>query len=316
MKRLLFFSLLVFFLSACGTVEDVSVDETDSEEESEEWLDNGCKAGEEYIAEEDTCILPIECDDYESCIDWSNELIASLEDLYGSLTEEESVMTDDDFQLISTYEIDNEAEEITTENDVTDEELEWHADLWFSFSWLIPEPYRTNINQFEVFKSGSTLAYMKINDDYGEYWTLGINNENIELASETMITYLHECAHYLSLNNQEIDYFTDEINCTTVYITDMGCAYEDSYIYDFYQQFWAEGNAGEGEDDFVSEYAMTSVDEDFAESFAHFVLTQTPEGDTVMEEKLLFFYNYEELVQLRTEILSRAATWLDRNVIM
>lgn len=97
MKRLLFFSLLVFFLSACGTVEDVSVDETDSEEESEEWLDNGCKAGEEYIAEEDTCILPIECDDYESCIDWSNELIASLEDLYGSLTEEESVMTDDDF---------------------------------------------------------------------------------------------------------------------------------------------------------------------------------------------------------------------------
>lgn len=69
------------------------------------------------------------------------------------------------------------------------------------------------------------------------------------------------------------------------------------------------------EDFYVSKYAMYSPEEDFSESFAHFVLTQTPKGDNVKEEKILFFYQFEELVQLRTEIIARTATWLIRSVI-
>lgn len=316
MKRFLYVSLIVLFLVACEEIDEAFYEELYMEEDHQLSLDNGCKIGEKYIEDEDTCIVPINCEDYESCINWSNELIASLENLYGSLVEEESVATNGRFKLISTYEIDLEAEEITTKDDVTDEELDWHANLWFSFSWLIPEAYRTNINQFEVFESGQLLAYVRVNDDDGKYWTLGMNDENIELASETLITYIHEYAHYLSLNNEEIDFFVDEKDCTALYISDMGCTKENAYLYKFYEKFWADEVEKDLENDYVSEYAMTSVEEDFAESFAHFVLTETPEGNTVMEEKLLFFYEYEELVQLRTEILSRVATWLDRSVVL
>ncbi|KGR79311.1 hypothetical protein [Ureibacillus manganicus] len=345
MKRLRWFLILVIFiLAACGNdsvekqtneskeASGVSVDETTEEVTAEETteevsvegetleeieiLDNGCYSDEIYIEHEQTCIKEIECTDYESCIEWGNQLISNLEYDYGSLVAEESVATDEEgLEVLVTYDIDLETEEISTLANVTDEELEWHGDLWFSFSWLIPEEYREAFNKFDVFESGNTLAYVVINDDYAEYWTLGMNNQNIELASETLVTYLHEYAHYLSLNDKEVDYFTDETGCNSVYI-ESGCLFEDAYILDFYMQFWADGSYDEIDSYYVSGYAMTSPEEDFSESFAHFVLTQTPEANTIADEKILWFYQYEEFVQLRTEILSRVATWMVRSVAM
>ncbi len=330
---------IVFILAACGnsTVEQQSNDPNEESEEIAnetteeveevstngdtveveiELLDNGCYTGEIYLEHEQTCIKEIECTDYESCIEWGNRVVSELEYDYGSLVAEESVATDQEgLEVVVTYDVDIETEEISTEADVTDEELEWHGDLWFSFSWLIPEEYREAFNQFEVFESGNTLAYVVPYDDNGEFWTLGMNNQNIELASETLITYLHEYAHYLSLRDTEVDYFTDEAGCESVFI-DYGCLYEDAYILDFYMQFWADGGLEESEDNYVSGYAVTSLEEDFSESFAHFVLTQTPEANTIVDEKILWFYQYEELVQLRAEILSRVATWMVRSVAM
>lgn len=323
MKQFLLLVLMVLFLAACGEMEETSSEEETSDEisveedieETEELINNGCKNGEEYVEEENICVLPIECDDIDSCIAWGNELIASLEDTYGSLTEEGSEATDDDnMTVLFSYNVDNEADTIIPEDDVADEDFEWHYQLWSGFSWLIPEQCRQNINRFFVFDSGSYLAYIEYNDDYGEYWTLGMNNENIELASETLVTYIHEYAHYLSLNDQQVDYTVYEEDCYGLYLDDTGCFYEDSYFYDFYYQFWADGGYEDFEDNYVSEYAMEHSEEDFAESFTHFVLTQTPEGNTVAEEKVLYFYEFEEFIELRTEILSRVATWLDRNV--
>lgn len=332
--------MFIFVLAACGSgtveqqksnnpneVSEEVKDETtevidevsttgDTVEKQIELLDNGCFNDEIYLDHEQTCIKEIECTDYESCIEWGNQVIAELENDYGSLVAEESVGTDKDgLEVFVTYDVDIETEEISTEMDITHEELEWHGDLWFSFSWLIPEEYREAFNQFEVFESGNTLAYVVPNDDNNKFWTLGMNNQNIELASETLVTYLHEYAHYLSLRDTEVDYFTDEAGCETVFI-DYGCLYENAYILDFYLQFWADGGLEESEDNYVSEYAVTSLEEDFSESFAHFVLTQTPEANTVVDEKILWFYQYEDLVQLRAEILSRVATWLIRSVPM
>ncbi|WP_419865888.1 putative zinc-binding metallopeptidase [Ureibacillus xyleni] len=100
-----------------------------------------------------------------------------------------------------------------------------------------------------------------------------------------------------------------------MYLPDSGCFYKDAYLTSFYREFWEVPGSGDLHDFFVSEYARVSPEEDFAESFAHFVLTQTPEGNTVKDEKILYFYQFEELVQLRTKILSRVATWLVRNAI-
>ncbi|MEK4229138.1 hypothetical protein [Solibacillus sp. FSL H8-0538] len=312
--------LAVFVLASCdeGLNEGVTSDEVNASQqnvEEIELIDNGCYSGEVYIEHEDTCALSIQCSDYESCIAWGNEVLATLEDNYGSLVEEESVGTDDDsLKVIAKYDVDNGDEVIYTDDDVTDEQLEYHADLWFSYAWLIPEDQREDMNKFEVFESGQTLAYVQTHDDYAEYWTLGMNNENIELASETLVTYLHEYAHLLSLRSTEVDYWEDETSCPSLYIEESGCMFEDAYLANFYWQFWDGGGYDELEEYYVSEYAMTSPQEDFAESWAHFVLTGTPVGDSVVEEKILFFYQYEELVELRARILARVATWLVRSV--
>ncbi len=279
-----------------------------------ELLDR-CYENEVYIEEEETCALVVNCSDSDSCIAWGNEIVAELEKKYGSLVLEESVATGDEgITVLTTYDVNNEDEAIYTNANIPKEEMDYHANLWFSFSWLIPEKNREEITRFEVFESGDTLAYISLHDKYGRYWTLGMNDRNIELASETLVTYLHEYAHFLSLNQTQIDYWANEKRCKSLYLKDSGCFYKDAYLTDFYRKFWESGGYGEFKNFYVSNYAMSSPEEDFAESFAHFVLTQKPNGVIVKEEKLLFFYQYEELVKLRTEILSRVATWLVRSI--
>jgi len=292
--------------------EDLALETSSDEIE----LLNVCNSNEIYIKEEKTCSLKIECSDYNSCIEWGNKIIETLEADFGSLTFEESVATGNEgITLLASYNIDNEGEMIYTVQEVSGEMLDYHSHLWYSFSWLIPERYRKEINQFEVFESGDTLAYVSTQDRNGRFWTLGMNNEDIELASETLVTYLHEYAHFLSLNQSQVNYRVEEERCSSLFLKDSGCFYEDAYLSDFYKRFWELGGHGKIEDFYVSRYAMYSPEEDFSESFAHFVLTKKPSGQNVMEEKLLFFYQYEELVQLRTEILARTATWLVRSAI-
>lgn len=48
--------------------------------------------------------------------------------------------------------------------------------------------------------------------------------------------------------------------------------------------------------------------EDIAEVWIHFVVQALPDGDTVTEQKILFFYDYPELVELRSEIASRTVS--------
>ncbi|RUL49608.1 hypothetical protein [Lysinibacillus antri] len=330
--RLLFVALCVL-LVGCEEWEEeiaVEVEETVAPEEvvlvnvepeivaaNEEikLLDNGCYSNEVFIAEEETCTLLIDCIDIDSCIEWGNEVLVELEREYGSLVIEESVATGEEgITVLNTYDVDLDEEVIYTNDDISEEEMEYHADLWFSFSWLIPEENRKEINRFEVFESGDTLAYVSLHDAHDESWTLAMNNKNIELASETLVTYLHEYAHFLSLNQSQLDYWADEEGCEGIYLQDSGCFYKDAYITDFYIQFWHTPGNGELDEYFVSDYAKVSPEEDFSESFAHFVLTQTPTSDTVVEEKLQFFYQYDELVQLRTDIIARMATWLVRSV--
>ncbi|WP_341302896.1 putative zinc-binding metallopeptidase [Lysinibacillus sp. FSL H8-0500] len=334
MKQVVFLMMLLL-LVGCGEVQSdgevvksvaSEAEDTNSTEDIEgtliqinatsgDAIENGCYEGEIYIEAEDTCALPLECENAETCIARGDELVRILEEEYGSLTAEESVATDlEGVHDLYTYEIDNDVEQILTEDDVTDEDMEYHAELWFDFAWLIPESEREDINQFIVFESGDTLAYVNLHDDEGKYWTLGMNNENIELASETMITYIHEYAHYLSLRDGEQNIWVDLEACEDVLIEDTGCFYEDAYLTAFYEQFW--NPASEYEEDYVSGYAASSVVEDFAESFAHFVLTPQPiDISTVADEKIAFFYGSDYFVELRAHILTRAATWLVRAVV-
>jgi len=103
-----------------------------------------------------------------------------------------------------------------------------------------------------------------------------------------------------------------------------GCAKTNSYINLFYQKFWADIISDwdeiqyieddeefyeqsdlfyeEFQDRFVSIYSSTNIDEDIAESWTAFVLRDKPTGETMSEQKIRFFYNFSELVDIREHI--------------
>lgn len=58
---------------------------------------------------------------------------------------------------------------------------------------------------------------------------------------------------------------------------------------------------------------MTNPEEDMAESWAFFVLGPEPAGDAIAEEKVLFFFHYSELVELREQILSNLCVSFPEN---
>ena len=77
----------------------------------------------------------------------------------------------------------------------------------------------------------------------------------------------------------------------------------------FYDRFRAaDGNSGivgnyDGDPTaYVSRYGANYFHEDIAETFALFVLGGEPQGSTVAEEKLRFFWQNEDMVALRGEI--------------
>ncbi len=60
---------------------------------------------------------------------------------------------------------------------------------------------------------------------------------------------------------------------------------------------------------FITPYAATSPEEDIAETWAYFVLNARPADDSVAHRKVLFFYAYPELVDLRNAIISNICAY-------
>jgi hypothetical protein len=178
-------------------------------------------------------------------------------------------------------------------------------------------------------------------------WIFEVDPEDTENKQDFTFTLIHEYGHLLTLNAEQVKvaehvfynpedddaYFEALDNCST-YFTGEGCAKPDSYFYLFYDEFWADTYdewlaiemiedddayydaldvffAGR-EDEFVTEYAMTNPGEDIAESWAVFVTHPKPAGDMIAEEKVLFFYQFPELVELRSEIIARTYSRLIR----
>ena len=162
------------------------------------------------------------------------------------------------------------------------------------------------------------------------------------LTSPTF-TLIHEYGHLLTLgpdqvppslavfnNPEDNDIYLKELSACPDYFPGEGCANPDSYINAFYNQFWADIHEewqqinleedpdllqqglddfyAKYQDQFVTDYAATNPEEDMAESWSFFVLGPKPAGDTIAEQKTLFFYNYPELVELRSAILNNLCT--------
>lgn len=215
-----------------------------------------------------------------------------------------------------------------------------HEELWELFKRLIPEEQRAMLNAFTIFTDGRENYLASVNQsDLSPYkWELNVDFADTALKTNLVYTLIHEQGHLLTLNRDQVavslpvyrnpedeDIYDREANACPQYFTGEGCSNPESYISEFFNRFWldlyqewldidAEENELTRErllddfydtyqDQFLTDYAPTSPAEDIAESWSFFVLSPKPELTSIANEKLLFFYNYPELVELRTSIL-------------
>ncbi|MCH9657611.1 hypothetical protein K0U27_02765 [archaeon] len=160
--------------------------------------------------------------------------------------------------------------------------------------------------------------------------------------NEITYTTIHEYGHILTSGTDQIDVdfelvdaFTDgnfdelfqkkSKSCHPNVLMSDGCAKSTSYVNLFYQKFWIDIISEwdeiqyieddeefyeqsdlfyeKYEDRFLTAYSSTNLDEDIAESWTVFVLRDRPMGvGGISDQKILFFYDFPELVDLRDHI--------------
>ncbi|MBA4379944.1 MAG: hypothetical protein C0393_04545 [Anaerolinea sp.] len=224
-----------------------------------------------------------------------------------------------------------------------------HEAIWDYFTTIIPANQREIVNQYVVFTDGQSNILAAVEQDGYDpaRWSLGVDVLDSTDRKALGATLLHEFGHLLTLNTSQV---VTEMNlydnpddtqvyeqaaavCQQYFLGD-GCSQSNSYINHFHRVFWTaiyaeweQINAIEDQDEydsrlydfyeahqhqFVTEYAATSPEEDIAESWMFFILEPKPAGETIAEQKILFFYDWPELVQLRGEIVSRVCTYFNQ----
>jgi len=226
-----------------------------------------------------------------------------------------------------------------------------HQKIWIYFAQLVPPDQRPYLVKYVVFTDGpeEVLAFVTPDADDPTKWLLGVDIADTSNPEELTFTLIHEFAHLMTLNsgqvpvNEEValqpdneELYAEAVAACPAYFPGEGCSEPTSYLNAFYERFWAdiyeewseidalqyededeywaaaEEFYASREDEFVSDYAATSPEEDIAESFATFVLKPKPTGATLADEKVAFFYDYPELVKLRAEMSGRLYSRLRR----
>ena len=217
-----------------------------------------------------------------------------------------------------------------------------HESIWNYFKALIPEKDRTMVSEFSIMSDGhdNILAAVGPTEDDLSKW--GLKVDILDSSDPYLLTFtlLHEFGHLQTLNANQVrlDSFLfhnpDDLDARDrataacpQYFTGLGCSQPASYLNEFFNRYWKDiysewqeidqeqdkeaRAAGLADfykiyqDQFLTEYAATSPTEDIAESGAFFVLSPRPALNSIANEKILFFYEYPELVTLRQEILNR-----------
>ena len=217
-----------------------------------------------------------------------------------------------------------------------------HELIWNYFTALVPEKERAYVAEFSVISDGreNVLAAVGPTHENPTQWALKVDILDSSDPHTLTNTLLHEFGHLLTLNSKQVtldrlvfynpddkNFYERAISACDQYFTGMGCSSPNSYMNEFFNRFWTDLytewqdiNLEEDEnthdkmlddfykiyrDQFLTDYAATSPAEDIAESWAYFVLSPKPELNSIANEKILFFYEYPELVALRQEILNR-----------
>jgi len=229
-------------------------------------------------------------------------------------------------------------------SDLKDEQKdrEAHEAIWNYFASIIPPEERAQISEFSIFTDGRGKHLAAVGQTFSDpkQWILQVDILDAKSYYDLTYTLVHEQGHLLTLNSEQVTpsdaifkyptnetIYKQEVSACPQYFPGEGCSTPDSYINEFFNRFWTDlypewqqidleedENARYTmiedfyktyEDQFLTDYAPTSPMEDIAESWAFFVLSPKPELTSIANEKILFFYEYPELVELRTKLLKQ-----------
>ncbi len=300
---------------------------------------DACQGNESYHAENGLCYLdngqaiPLFVDLMDGVVEASaNAEENLLDDEYVLVT---YAVNGDEISSPSYESVSSDLE--SYQNDTATQET-----IWKYYTGMIPADARELLVGYKVITDGQggSLAMVEQSPDDPTEWLLNVDIADTNDLRDLTYTLIHEYGHLLTLNENQINidedifynpddedlYAAAETSCAT-YFPGEGCAKSDSYINLFYEKFWAgiydewsetqyieddyayyealDNFYYKYEDQFVTDYAATNTGEDIAESWTFFIISDKPSGNTIAEEKILFFYQFPELVQLREEIVAR-----------
>lgn len=216
---------------------------------------------------------------------------------------------------------------------------------WKLFTSLIPAPRRKLLEFYQVITDGpdNILAAVKQAPKDPSRWVLEIDVADAGNTKNLVYTLIHEFGHLLTLNSSQVppdmkvfdnpdnnQVYNQEADACPDYFTGEGCSLPTSYINIFFSRYWQglyyewlkieniqddqrrqdrlDRFYNKYRDQFVDDYAVTDPAEDIAETWTFFVLSPKPDGQSISDQKILFFYEYPDLVQLRGEILQNLCT--------
>jgi len=290
-------------------IDDKSLASVDAESEgyvyeTEAESADECSSYEKFDEENNICYF--ECTDENECKEISDAVDAELDSWaedYQNDREpvaEKSIPEGDESQEAD-YKV-SAGENITL---LSGDDKDEYRKIWEDIKELSPDTLSdTYIEEFQIFnnKDDDTLAFVDDYDGNGK-WRVAVNlaGHNTSSEREQKSTIVHELGHIISLNTSQVDPNIQKENCQNLSL-DEGCAKNNSYVNKFWKNFWeSTSSRGYVEGKYVTEYAATNEVEDWAESFAYFVLAKDGRsgGENFADQKVGFMYQFNDLVSIR-----------------
>jgi len=190
---------------------------------------------------------------------------------------------------------------------------------------IFPDTYDEKLREFMVFKDkgGDFGAFVETIPPDHTSWSFAVNTdllgrENTESSTELIV---HELAHIISYESILGVPLPGSASCHAYFKT-RGCPRDNSYLAVFVDNFWsgpdlaralklrrnpealdaADAYFESNEEKFVSGYAALSPEEDFAESFAQYVVARGSKTNTTASEKVWWFDQFTDLQDIRQYI--------------
>ena len=327
--------------------DEVLLSETDNQEKltdnkslNESRLDNMFSRLKSMVSENDYNDITTLYDKYETSEDY-----AYIEDIKAIIDNYEEINSDifveyllDPIDMKAYFTLNSQKNLVLEpllpiiESNPTSSELETYDKIWREIKDKVGTNLLASLDSFIVYSDGKdeTLAYVNYIDDKASRWYMAIdiedsiNMEDNSLKEDFYFTIVHELAHVITLNDTQAIY-NSEPSFGKYFEEDISFN-EDSYLNEFYNRFWTysidESRIIQNldnedirykfflrhENSFVTDYAATSPSEDIAESFAYFVINEKPMGNEIWEQKIRFFYEFEELVEIKNNIRKRLSS--------